>query len=168
MLLGQAHALPCPSSWPSGGGAAVLILRYVHLGELPCSCWVPGSVGAVYPTRPRGLAPFQAQGDTGGATTLAAARSPALESAPRSKYRSLPVCTDLGVPWMAGGADLHSLGVPGGRSILAVLCPPRLGLSRGRGGAQDPELCPRRPGIHGLRCWNHAPGAQPPLPGASA
>ena len=26
---------PCPSSWSSGGGAAVLILRCVHLGELP-------------------------------------------------------------------------------------------------------------------------------------
>ena len=45
----------------------MLILRCVHLGELPSPQWVPGSVGAVYPVMP--LFPgsptlYQAQSDT--------------------------------------------------------------------------------------------------------
>ena len=45
----------------------MLILRCVHLGDLPCPLPLHVSVGAVYPVRPLfpgGPAPFQAHGDT--------------------------------------------------------------------------------------------------------
>ena len=37
-LLGQELALPLSFQLVSGGGAAVLTLRCVHLGEMPCPC----------------------------------------------------------------------------------------------------------------------------------
>ena len=60
------------------------------------------------------------------------ARFPALESSPRSNYHSLLVHTDPVAPlgWCAG-TDLHSLGAPGGRRVLPVLCPPFFHLPQG-------------------------------------
>ena len=127
--------LPCPSTWSSGGGP-VLILRCVHLGEMLCplpgaglsgsclSCEAPCSLAALLCPKHR-VTP-------GGTTTLVAARSPALESAhpvtTAAPSPHWPRCSEGG-----GGrvADLHSLGAPGSRRVLAVLCPPCLHLSRG-------------------------------------
>ena len=95
----------------------------------------------------------------GGTTPLAAARSPALESAP-AVTTAVPSPHGPGCSWGGRGADLPSLGVPGGGSVLAVLGPPRLCLSRGE--HRILGCVPRRPGIPGLRCWNRAPGAQLP------
>ena len=94
----------------------------------------------------------------GGTTTLAAARSAALESALPVNYHSLPVRIGLGVPRAAEYTDLHSLGgLVVGESLrprcpVSSLPPPVLGV------AQDPGLCPLCPGIRGLRCWNLIPG----------
>ena len=94
----------------------------------------------------------------GGTTTLAAARSPALDSAPAvtttAPSAHWPGCSGV------GGADLHSSGAPCDRGVLAVLCPPRLHLSWGR---QDPGLCPPAPCHPGpvlleSRSWARAPG----------
>ena len=67
----------------------------------------------------------------GGTATVVAASSPALESAPAvttaAPSRQGPGCSGV------GSANLHSLGPPSGRSVLAVLCPPGLCLSWGSG-----------------------------------
>ena len=114
----------------------------------------------------------------GGTTTLAVARSAALESAP-------PVTT--AAPRCSRGADLHSLGAPRGRSVPAVLCPPRLPRAPGERGVPA-VLCPPCPHlslgecrIRGYVCsapWDlgscvagpalSGPLAQPPPPGAPA
>ena len=78
----------------------------------------------------------------GGATPLAAASSPALESVPTITT----TVSQSALAWMlpgAGGADLHSLGVPGGRNILAALCPPCLRLPWGWGSAGSWVVSPR-------------------------
>ena len=54
----------------------------------------------------------------------------------------------------------------GGRSVLAVLCPPGFCLSQGE--RRILGCVPQCPGLRGLRCWNWAPGAaQPPPCGAA-
>ena len=78
----------------------------------------------------------------GGMTTLALARSPALESAPAVTTTVSQSALAQMLPVM-GFTDLHSLGAHGSRRVLAVLGPPRLRLSQG--GAQDPRLCPLAP-----------------------
>ena len=90
------------------------------MGELLCPCLVQGSVGVVYPVRPQEEQP-QWRGSSGN-----------LDSAPAGTLE-LSVCR----AWRlrGGAADLLSWG----RSVLAVLGPPGLCLSRGR---PDPGLCP--------------------------
>ena len=90
------------------------------MGELLCPCLVQGSVGVVYPVRPQEEQP-QWRGSSGN-----------LDSAPAGTPE-LSVCR----AWRlrGGAADLLSWG----RSVLAVLGPPGLCLSRGR---RDPGLCP--------------------------
>ena len=137
----------------------MLILRCVHLRELPRPCQVHGSVGAIYPVRPLlpgGPAQSQAQGDTRRSNKSGGGRLPSSSVSSRSNYRSLPVRRDLDAPG-AGGADLHSSGSPGGRSILAVLGPPDLPLSRGE--HRILGCVPQRPGLWGLHRWDRAPGA---------
>ena len=75
------------------------------------------------PLFPGGPAPSQAQGDTRRNTTLAAAGLPALESAPAVTAAAV---SQSALAWMLRerGADLHGSGVPGGRRVLAALCPP--------------------------------------------
>ena len=106
---------PCPSSWSSGGGAAVLSLRCVHLGELPCPRQVSGSVEVVDPRGPCPLAAplSQAGGDTrrGNPTGRGQLPSPGVSS--RSNHPS----SQSALAWMlpcwgrgAGAAGLHSSG----------------------------------------------------------
>ena len=122
----------------------MLILRCVHLGELPCSLPGARSVGAVYLVRPLflvGPALPQAQGDTArNKTGRGQLSSPGFSSG--SNYCSLPVHRGLDALG-AWGVDLHSLGAPGGRSIRAVLCPPGLRLSQRE--LPDPGLCSPAP-----------------------
>ena len=59
-----------------------------------------------------------------------------------SNYGSLPVCRGL-ITAEASGVDLHSSGLPVGRSVLAALCPTSLRLSLA--GARDLGLCPLVP-----------------------
>ena len=102
----------------------------MHLGEvfhLP-----PGSVGAVCSVRT--LSPggprFAGQSDIKKKTTLAAARSPALESSPPVPT----IVSQSALAWVfhgGGVAYLHSLGVPRGRRVLAVMSPPWLLMSQG-------------------------------------
>ena len=60
-----------------------------------------------------------------------------------------------------GAADVLSWG----RSVLAVLGPPGLCLSRGEAGSWAVS---RRPVLRSLRCWIRAPGPRSPLRGAAA
>ena len=87
------------------------------MGELLCPCLVQGSVGVVYPVRPQEEQP-QWRGSSGN-----------LDSAPAGTPSAGP-----------GGSGAGPLicSAPG-RSVLAVLGPPGLCLSRGR---RDPGLCP--------------------------
>ena len=142
----------------------MLILRCVCTwGCCSTPCQVHGSVGAVYPVRPLfpgSTAPSQAQGDTRRDNPAGVASSPALESAPA-------VTTAAPGPHRLGcsggrGSDLHSSGVPGGKSVLAVLCPPRLHLSRGK--HRILGCVPWHPEIWCLHRWNWAPGAMLPPP----
>ena len=144
-------------------------IRCVHLGDLPRP--LPGaqlSGSCLSCEAPVPLAPLCPRHRViRGRTTLGAAVSPALESAPRSSYLQLPVRTGLDAPG-AGGADLHSLGAPGVHCPVPSLPPPVLG------GTPDPGLCPLAPWAPGpvlleSRSRSAAPEgsrAQPPLPGA--
>ena len=141
MLLIQEPALPLSFQLSSGGGPAVLILRRVHRGELLSP--LPGalSLGAVYPVRPL-LSPRYKMTPEG-TTTVVVASSAALSQLPHNYHSvgcllvfltvafavQLSVHRDLEAP-RSGSADLHSSGLPGGRSVLAVLCPPGLCLSQ--------------------------------------
>ena len=87
------------------------------MGELLCPCLVQGSVGVVYPVRPQEEQP-QWPGQLW---------SPGFSSGRNSVCRAWRL--------RGGAADLLSWG----RSVLAVLGPPGLCLSRGR---PDPGLCP--------------------------
>ena len=87
-----------------------------------------------------------------------------------------------GPPWprrswraVGGGANLHSLGAPGSRSVpvLAVPCPPHL--LPFQGARRIAGSVPQRPGPRGPRRGNRSPGrgarrhrAQPPGSGAAA
>ena len=110
------------------------------MGELLCPCLVQGSVGVVYPVRPQEEQP-RWRGSSGH-----------LDSAPAGTPE-VSVCRAWRLP--GGAADLLSWG----RSVLAVLGPPGLCLSRGR---LDPGLCPGAAVLRSLRCWIHAPAPQPP------
>ena len=116
------------------------------MGELLCPRLVQGSVGVVYPVRPQEEQP-QWRGSSGN-----------LDSAPAGTPE-LSVCR----AWRlrGGAADLLSWG----RSVLAVLGPPGLCLSRGEAGSWAVS---RRPVLRGLRCWIRAPGPRSPLRGAAA
>ena len=70
---------------------------------------------------------------------MAAASSPALESAP-AVTTGAPSLQGPGCSW-GGAADLHSLGRLG-RSVLAVLGPPGLCLSQGEAGSWAVSLAP--------------------------
>ena len=87
------------------------------MGELLCPCLVQGSVGVVYPVRPQEEQP-QWRGQLW---------KPGFSSGRNSVCRAWRL--------RGGAADLLSWG----RSVLAVLGPPGLCLSRGR---PDPGLCP--------------------------
>ena len=123
VLLGQELALLLLPAGLLGKGPVVLILRCVYLGEMLHPCRVPGSVGAVYSVMllsPGGPTSLRNKVTQGGTTTLAVARSPALYSAPHEC--SLAVHTDLGASeGRCRCTDLHSLGVPSGRKLLAFL-----------------------------------------------
>ena len=118
----QNLLFPCPSSWSSGGGAAVLILRCVHLGALPRP--LPGArlVGAVYHLRslfPGGPALFQAQGDTRRSNHTGGGQlsSPGVSS--RSNYRS----SQSALAWMLPGlGELHSPLLGAGLSGSCLSC----------------------------------------------
>ena len=112
------------------------------MGELLCPCLVQGSVGVVYPVRPQEEQP-QWRGSSGN-----------LDSAPAGTPE-LSVCR----AWRlrGGAADLLSWG----RSVLAVLGPPGLCLSRGEAGSWAVS---RRPVLRSLRWWIRAPGAAQPPP----
>ena len=142
----------------------MLILRCVHV-----------SVRAVYPEAPVPWrpTPSQAQSATRRNTTTGEGQLSSSRVSSHSNYYSLPVA----LAWMllgSGGADLHSLGAPSGRTVLTVLCPPPLHLSRGK--HRILSCVHSGPGIRGLCCWNSAPRAeapegsraQLPLPGAAA
>ena len=91
---------------------------------------------------------------------MVAASSLALESAPAV---TTAVSQSSGV-WMLWGAKLHSSGPPNGRSVLAVLCPPGLHVSRGK--HRILGYVPWRPGLPDLHHWNRSPGPCSPLHGS--
>ena len=133
-----------------------MILRCVLLGEL--TRLLPGArLSGSYLSHgaPGGPNPPRYTVAPEGTTSLVAASSPALESAPAvttAVFQSK-------VAWMlqGQGADLYSLGLPSGRSALTVLGPPGLCLSR-----EDCRILgcvPWRPEIWGLFHWNHSPRA---------
>ena len=113
----------------------MLILRFVHLGELPCpllgarlsrSC-LP--LEASVPWWPR---LSQAQRDTrrNNNTDGGQVSSPGVR--PCINYSSLPVCTGLGIPGAGMGALIcTACRAPSGRRFLTVLCPICLCLSGG-------------------------------------
>ena len=124
----------------------------------PSGARLMGSVCLVILLSP-GDALSQLQGDIRGKKTLAAARSPALYSAPPFTTAALPLCTGLDASW-SQGHHLISLGVPGDRSVLAVLCPSHLRLSQEYFGILGCVIqCPEN---WGLCCWNHPPVALAP------
>ena len=95
-----------------------------------------------------------------GTTTLVAASSPALDSTP-----AVPITVSQSAgAWMLQGrgcTDLHSSGPPGGRRVVAALCPPGLCLSPAEHwtlGCVSPRL-----GLWCLCDWNHTLGAVQPL-----
>ena len=128
-----------------GEGRAVLILRCVHLGQLPRplpGAWLSGScLSCEAPVlwQPR---PSQAQGDTRRNTTTGSGQvsSPGVSSC--SNYRSLPVSTYLDAPGAGGALICTARGhpAPGASSLSCVL--PTLPVP---GGMQDPGLCPPVP-----------------------
>ena len=61
---------------------------------------------------------------------------------------------------MPGGTDLHSLGAPGGRSVLAVLCPPPYACPRGSIGSW--AMFPGALGSGACAAGIALPGPQPP------
>ena len=95
-------------------------------------------MGALYPMGPLfpiGSVHPRHRVTPGGTTPLASASSPALESAPT-------VTTTVSkstLAWMLPGwcrcTDLHSLGTPSGRSVLAVLGPPAFTYPEGSTGS---------------------------------
>ena len=88
----------------------------------------------------------------GGTTTVVAASSGALDSAP-AVTKDLSVCRGLDAPRV--GPLICSAR---GRSVLAVLGPPGLCLSRGEAGS----WAVWRPVLPGLRCWIRAPSCAAP------
>ena len=125
-------------------------------------------MGAVYPVRP--LFPVipalsQALGDTrrNNKTGSGQLSSPGFSS--RSNYCS----SQSTLAWMLPvvvGADLHSLGASGGRSVLTVLCPPKFRLSQGERWILG--CVPWCPGLRGLHGWNCIARAAQPAPRAAA
>ena len=113
------------------------------------------------PLFPGSPAPSQALGDTRKNNTTGSSQlSSSGVRSPRNHLQS-SVRTGLDAPGAAGGADLHSLGAPGGRRVLAVLCPPHLRLSP-RTHSRILGCVPQHTGIRGLRCWNPVLGASAP------
>ena len=136
-----------------GEGPAVLILRCVHLGELPCPVPGPRLSGSCLPREaPVPWRPALSQEERQHRRQPAVLSSSGVSS--RSNYRGLTVCT---------GLDAPGLGVPGGWRVLAVRCPTRLRLSRGEyrivGCVSPPHT---HPAPWGLRCWDRAPKAAAP------
>ena len=151
----------------------MLILRCVHLGGCTAPCRVPGSVGAAYPMRPLfpgGPTQSQAQGDTRRNTTTGGGQLSGSGVSSCSNYGSSPlVCM---FPGWHRCTDPHRLGAPGGRGVLAVLCPPGLRLSRGERrilgcvpGAlgSGPALLESLPGPRLPKAAGRSPSARSPL-----
>ena len=113
------------------------------MGELLCPCLVQGSVGVVYPVRPQEEQP-QWRGSSGN-----------LDSAPAGTPSAGPGGSGAG-PLICSAR---------GRSVLAVLGPPGLCLSRGEAGSWAVS---RRPVLRSLRWWIRAPGPRSPFRGAAA
>ena len=116
---------PCPSSRSSGRGACCAHSQVSALGGVApmLGAWLSESCLTFLSCEATvrlsgGCLSWEAPGGT----ILVAASSPALESA-STVTTELSVCRGLDAPG-AGVTDLHSSGPPGGRSILAVLCPP--------------------------------------------
>ena len=103
-----------------------------------------------------GCLPLEAPG---GATRVVAASSPALQSAPAVTWE-LSVCRGLETP----GRGHSSAQLVAGASLLSLA----LAASTCQRRRPDTGLCPRRPGLPGLCCWNPAPATQPPSRGAAA
>ena len=132
-----------------GEGLAVLFLRCVDLGELPCAlpgAWLSGSCLSCETPVPLRPLPFQHRVTPGARTTLVAASLPALESTStvtKTVSQSTqawmlwgweaPICRARGHP-AAGASSLSS-------SFPAFACP---------GGMQDPGLCLPAPWDLGL------------------
>ena len=138
----------------------MLILRCEHLGELLSPLLGAGLRGSCLSclsgeatVKPSGCClSFEAPGRT---TTVVVASSGALDSAPAVTMESQSARA-----WMLQGwVYLQSSGPPGSRSILAVLCPPGLCLSRGE--RRILGCVPRCPGLRGLRFCNHSRAAHP-------
>ena len=134
-----------------------MILRCVHLGELPRPSKVHRSVGAVYPVRPLlpgSTAQSQVQGDTRRKNNSCSGQLSSSGVSSSSNYRSLPVRRGLDAPG-AEGADLHSSGPPCSRSFLAALC---LRASACPAGSAGSCCVPWGPVLQGLHHWNCTPG----------
>ena len=133
----------CPSSWSSGGGACCADFQVLAVG------------GAAVPLPGAGLSGGCLPREAAGGTAPVAGQlwKPGFSSGRNSVCRAWRL--------RGGAADLLSWG----RSVLAVLGPPGLCLSRGEAGSWAVS---RRPVLRGLRCWIRAPGPRNPLRGAAA
>ena len=118
----------------------------------PTPCQVQGSVGAVYPVRP--LFPGSAFPPGTRKTTREVARIPALESAPCTNCRSLPVFLGFFLGW-CGCSDLTACrGQVSGKSSLSCALP-AFACPRGvqdRGALGSGALC----------CWDRGPSGRAP------
>ncbi|XP_048963016.1 uncharacterized protein LOC125754597 [Canis lupus dingo] len=141
-----------------GERPAVLILRCVHLGELPSP--LPGARLSGSCLSCEAPAQSQVQGDTrknnnsgsgqlssSGVSSSSNYRSSHSAGAWMLRGRGVPICTAQGRP--TAGASLLSC-------VLPSLC-----LSRGECWILD--CVPQRSGLWGLHRWNCAPGPRSPL-----
>ena len=147
----------------------MLILRCEHLWELPSLLTGARLSGSCLSCLSREATVRLSGGCLSceapeGTTTVAVASSPALESAPAVTTSDL----SLQGPGCSRGraTDLHSSGSLGGRSVLAVLCPPSLFLPQG----ERPilEWVPGALGSQACAAGIGLPAMQPLLCGASA
>lgn len=126
MLLGQELALPLSFQLVSGGGAAVLILRCVYLGEMPHP--LPGARLSGSCLSCEAPAQSQVQGDTRRRNSSGGGQLPSsgLSSCSNSRRSQSAEARML---WARGALTCTAWG-PRRRSVLAVLGPPGLSLSR--------------------------------------
>ena len=137
----------CPSSWSSGGGACCADFQVLALGAAPLP--LPGVALS------GGCLPREAQGGT---TPVTVARS-------ENRYSTPTVIPEQSICRAWGpGVGLLICGALG-RSILIVLGPPGLCLSRGR---PNPGLCPSALFSGACAVGFSFPAVQPPLHVAAA